>query len=1763
MSDIPTDKSPIGEDKERAKLLEKAKIWGTSSFDYIVVGSGAGGGPLAARLALAGKRVLVIEAGEDPAKIQYAATPPYAPIPGEVTKVPGYYAAASEDEKMSWMFSVRHHHDDATQQLDEKYNKSVNPNGGGPIPDKYLDKPLSGGRKQGVFYPRSSGRGGCTAHHAMITIRPNDKDWDDIANLTGDASWRAEAMRGYFAKFKRNQYIDAYDSFLRNLLGVFYKGWRWVNLLLDPRAVLDEGGHGRKGWAPTNLIDPMLVSTIAKEDQPLIKAIVRAALGTLHGDWSALAWLKNQLVKSRVVPAIDFNDVNTRRTNPEGVFLIPIGTESDSGEDEGEPGKGRRFSVREFLNATRRKHPERLVIAENLHVTRVLFAQDAKGGAPRAIGVKCAEGPRLYEASPAQEAPSGETVCYYVKGESSKTGNGKDDEVLDGTCGEVILSGGAFNTPQLLMLSGIGDSSHLEKIANRAARDPDFLATLSATDAAIAKAGELCALQDRKGNVLRDTEKKARRIHLPAVGTNLQDRYEVTVVSELNEDLETLKTVSFEPGDTRDRARDAWLKDKNGLYATNGGTLAVIRRSQAAKDAGEEVPDLFTFGAPAAFRGYYWNWSHELFRRELGAKEDIKKLWSWVILKAYTSNHQGTVRLVSADPFQMPEICFDAFNEQAEKRRPELEKKWKRANDKRQQLVLAGYIVPRRLNTLCAGRTRQREENEARLVESRRDLAAMMDAVAFMRKVNARNPEQFVNEVQPGSDKGDHSEQMKEWVKTQAWGHHCSCTCPIGKDSWKEDTADLTDDRAVLDSRFRVHGVRGLRIVDASVFPKIPGYFILAPVYMMSEKAADTLLQDSLTSVYPQNFQEAEAKAIRERRKRAGQKIKPNDDLDLAKPPPRTIGLALSGGGIRSSTFALGVLQALADRNRLRDIDLLSTVSGGGFIGSFLGRLFTRKTMAEANDPCARVQEILKNTSSAQLHWLRTQANYILATGTSDLRLNLAVLWRNIFAVYLVVGALLFSFFGLLAWLPGGLIGLAQRWGAFPLPALLQPLLGQTTVRGIELSSWWWLPGLTLVLGLLPATLSYWLAPKVGSYRPYPFFSLLAWLVLLTGTLLALGIPNGALYAGGVAVVLLAAWLYQDVARWGAIRGQETVADRQKIGEIVRNRLIRSLGEVMFFFFGLVAFVALDTLALFFVKQSWTAGITVATAAIMPLMPFLQQIAMSAKKELSPGDGQRFSLQRIAMLLGIPLAIFFLLVIDVHAHRLFAVFPGWSWGLFIIGVTAAFSLTLGRAFDFLNISSLQATYASRLARTFQGASNEARVYAATSSDGHDVGVAHPKDDIPWHEYHPERNGGPLHFVNVTINETVDAASERNIRERKGLPMCITPHGVSVGRRYFARWARPDALPRWQRFRRWLAGVDSGDTTPFLPWGRKPGNTTPPALTALEALPVSSDPNEFHVLATKKSETAEVESLSLGAWIGISGAAFSTGIGRETKLALSLFMGLVNVRLGYWWDSGIRQEERPGRYPQSLWRRLKRLPVTLFRTQSMLLSEWCARFRGPSRWFWYLSDGGHFEVTGLYEMLRRRLPFMIVSEAGEDPNYQWNDVALLTQQVREDFNAEIVWVDFKAACKQEDNPEEVKISQLTEAQTLAEAAQPEAQRRTELWKNILDASAGQGSYPDEWIRDWINPETLGTLNDIKREGSYHAALARVTYFGSDDVSWILLFKPGLDPGLTQDLLNYGKVNPAFPQTPTFDQFFDDIQWESYRALGQQIAGRVLR
>jgi choline dehydrogenase-like flavoprotein len=293
--------------------------------------------------------------------------------------------------------------------------------------------------------------------------------------------------------------------------------------------------------------------------------------------------------------------------------------------------------------------------------------------------------------------------------------------------GEVILSGGAFNTPQLLMLSGVGPRAVLAPL----------------------------------GIPLR--------VELPGVGRNLQDRYEVGVVNRMNfARWEILDGARFRHGDPQYRE---WAERGGGVYASNGAVLAAILKSRPERP----LPDLFCFALLGLFGGYFPGYS---------ALEVTKPNYlTWAILKAHTQNRAGEIRLRSADPRDTPLVDFHYFEE---------------GDD-------------------AAGE----------------DLDSVVAGIRFVRKLTAklRADGWIAAEEMPG-DAVDSDDALKDFVRTHAWGHHASCSCAIGR----------RDAGGVLDGEFRVHGTQGLRVVDASVFPRIPGFFIASAVYIVAEKAADSIL---------------------------------------------------------------------------------------------------------------------------------------------------------------------------------------------------------------------------------------------------------------------------------------------------------------------------------------------------------------------------------------------------------------------------------------------------------------------------------------------------------------------------------------------------------------------------------------------------------------------------------------------------------------------------------------------------------------------------------------------------------------------------------------------------------------------------------------------------------------------------------------------------------------------------------------------------------
>lgn len=687
-------------------------------FDFIVVGSGAGGGPLAARLAEHNFRVALLEAGGDTS----TEDPNYA--------VPVFYPQACCADNMRWDYFVRTYADTAQQSRNKKYKED----------------------KHGVLYPRAGTLGGCTAHNALITIYPHNQDWEKLAEDLQDDSWRASSMRGYFEQVEKCDY-RVRTAQNRHGSG----GWLHTNIA-DPRlilgdtqlfrvifvgylqSILEQARHENSAMTPRETVDfavnllrrafartiaePLLdlfreafTSTLAESEEcecnlwkktPEIRRLIDALRGVIANSQVLQADLMN------VFRQLDPNDYQFNDANIFGRGPIPLAINA-----------GRRNSTVERVKQVKAERPDNLFVITNALAKKIQFE------GRRAVGIEYLEGARLYHAAD--------------KGSMGVAGATRTLKARK----EIILSCGTFNTPQLLMLSGIGD-------------------------------------RDRLAAHIRLVQ------HSPGVGKNLHDRYEITVVSEFEQAFQVLGQRGRDDFvHPHGPLFDQWRRDRTGIYATNGAALGIMRRSQSTETK-DGPPDLFIFGVPGTFAGYFPQWGPAVlgepsFLRPDGeaaghVPAEYRNRFTWAILKGHTRNRGGTVQLRSGDPRDTPVINFNYFP---------------------------------------AGR------------ESELDLNALAEGVEFVRRI-AHNTPGFRREIYPGPDVKTRAD-IKQYVKDQSWGHHACGTCKIGR---------RDEEEAVVDKDFRVKGVDGLRVVDASIFRDIPGFFIVSAVYMISEKAADVILKE-------------------------------------------------------------------------------------------------------------------------------------------------------------------------------------------------------------------------------------------------------------------------------------------------------------------------------------------------------------------------------------------------------------------------------------------------------------------------------------------------------------------------------------------------------------------------------------------------------------------------------------------------------------------------------------------------------------------------------------------------------------------------------------------------------------------------------------------------------------------------------------------------------------------------------------------------------
>jgi len=235
---------------------------------------------------------------------------------------------------------------------------------------------------------------------------------------------------------------------------------------------------------------------------------------------------------------------------------------------------------------------------------------------------------------------------------------------------------------------------------------------------------------------------------------------------------------------------------------------------------------------------------------------------------------------------------------------------------------------------------------------------------------------------------------------------------------------------------------------------------------------------------------------------------------------------------------------------------------------------------------------------------------------------------------------------------------------------------------------------------------------------------------------------------------------------------------------------------------------------------------------------------------------------------------------------------------------------------------------------------------------------------------------------------------------------------------------------------------------------------------------------------------KLEPISLGTAITISGAAASPNMGYNSSPLLTAVMMLFNARLG-WWLGNPRGSGRVWKKPGP------NFGIRAFIDETFGLTD------DKNSWI-YLSDGGHFENLGIYEMVSRRCRTIVVSDAGADPGYSYEDLGNAVRKIRVDLG---IPIDFL--------PAQMPMS----------------------------------------------PKKKTT----RGFSGHHCAIATIHYKAVDgnDVEdgTLVYIKPSLNGDEPADVSNYASTDPTFPHQTTADQFFDESQFESYRRLGLHVVERV--
>ncbi len=795
--------------------------------------------------------------------------------------------------------------------------------------------------------------------------------------------------------------------------------------------------------------------------------------------------------------------------------------------------------------------------------------------------------------------------------------------------------------------------------------------------------------------------------------------------------------------------------------------------------------------------------------------------------------------------------------------------------------------------------------------------------------------------------------------------------------------------------------------------------------------------------------------------RRRAQSDRPEVDLPKGKDDKSVIdvvGLALSGGGIRSAAFSLGVLQALDQSDVLKRLDYLSTVSGGGYMGSSLTATMTQThgefVFGSVASAGAALQGDISDTDA--VGHIRNYSNYLIPYGFRDVLKGLAIVVRGWVAnLGIVLPAMLIpAAFTILCNPDRPYLRHSEILGYPSLPFVPDRNFGvaiAVSIVGLIAFFVWALWRSFLTLG------------KSGEFRtPWPriFGAFLALLALIFFFELqpavisqmfdvAMREKGGGLFSG--VVTSWAQWVAALLAPVAALVTffNKNLADLIKVGNsgtgwsaALKGILARvvvwvagaALPLIIWIGYLYLCYWGIPNSEVITRSQASSNAECQATTGSIDLKFSMGSASGSAEGMLT-GDSAVGCGTAAAEGKPPPTPI---------SHR-----PDWlNKAAELVGTgdsgKPVIVIYVGLGMLILLLASLLRPNANSLHRLYRDRIAKAFLFDPLKS-ARRSSIANNRDFAPLDMELSELNNVnvPYHLINAALN--VQGSDFANRRGRNADFFLFSPRYVGSAATCYV------------------------PTTSYEP-------PRPPA--------------------DARGERPAPRGLNLGTALSVSGAAFSAAMGSKSIRALAPTLALLNVRLGYWLENPRRVKvDKDGLHRTEMPRGPHLAPWYIFKEMIGWLDE-----RGK---IVYVTDGGHIENLGIYELLRRRCKFIVVVDGEADPTMDFPSFIDLQRYARIDLGIRI------------------RIP----------------------WKEISESTL-----------TWMGAGSPANVKPKADPGcGPHIAVGTILYPG-DQVGYLIYVKSSLTGDENDSIRDYARRNPNFPHETTSDQFFSEEQFEVYRALG---------